>query len=62
MLRYIDRGGILTVNDSLHTVIIAKYRDLSFQRMPEIISFTDFLRWNYTVDYGRFIRNSLRLL
>lgn len=25
--------------------------------LPEIISFTDFLRWNYTVDYGRYIRN-----
>ena len=24
--------------------------------LPEIVSFTDFLRWNYTAEYGRFIR------
>lgn len=24
--------------------------------LPDIISFTDFLRWNYTLDYGQYIR------
>ncbi len=25
--------------------------------LPDIITFTDFLRWNYTLDYGRYIRD-----
>ena len=25
---------------------------------PEIVSFTDFLKWNYTLEYGRYIRES----
>ena len=24
--------------------------------LPEIVSFTDFLKWNYTLEYGRYIR------
>ena len=27
------------------------------RKFPEIISFTEFLRWNYTLDYGQYIRN-----
>lgn len=26
--------------------------------LPDIISFTEFLKWNYTLDYGRYIRES----
>lgn len=56
MIRYMNNGPIITVQDPIRPERQVQYRDLNWQGMPEIISFTDYLRWNYTVDYGRFIR------
>ena len=56
MLKYINRGPVITVQDPLRLVRQVRYRDVNWHGMPEIISFTDYLRWNYTVDYGTFIR------
>lgn len=56
-MNYINnRGPIITVQDPLRPGRYVQYRDLNWQGMPEIISFTDYLRWNYTLDYGSFIR------
>lgn len=56
MVNYINRGPVVTVQDPLRPGRYVQYRDLNWQAMPEIISFTDYLRWNYTVDYGHYIR------
>lgn len=56
MFNYINRGPVVTVQDPLHPGRYVQYRDLNWQAMPEIISFTDYLRCNYTLDYGAFIR------
>lgn len=56
-MNYINnRGPIITVQDPLRPGRYVQYRDLNWQGMPEIISFTDYLRRNYTLDYGSFIR------
>ena len=56
MIRYINRGPEVTIQDPLHPGQYKKYKDLNWQGMPEIISFTDYLRWNYTFNYGMHIR------
>ena len=56
MIRYINRGPEVTIQDPLHQGQYKKYKDLNWQGMPEIISFTDYLRWNYTLNYGMYIR------
>ena len=56
MIRYINRGPEVTIQDPLHPGQYKKYKDLNWQGMPEIISFTDYLRWNYTLNYGMHIR------
>ena len=57
MTIYINRGPFLYIPDKVHP---GQYKVISNPEwngvLPEIISFTDFLRWNYTADYGRFIR------
>lgn len=57
MTIYLDRGPFLTIPDKLHP---GKYRVISNPEwqgeLPEIVSFTDFLKWNYTMDYGNYIR------
>lgn len=57
MTIYINRGPFLYIPDKVHP---GQYKVISNPDwngiLPEIISFTDFLRWNYTADYGRFIR------
>lgn len=56
-MNYINnRGPIITVQDPLRPGRYVQYRDLNWQGMPEVLSFTDYLRWNYTLDYGSFIR------
>lgn len=57
MLTYINRGEYITVKDPLRPGQYRQFRNLDWQGMPEIISFTEFLRWNYTVDYGQYLRN-----
>ena len=44
---------MLTHNPEQRTQVYNPY----WRKMPEIISFTEFLRWNYTTDYGQYIRN-----
>lgn len=56
MVRYINNGPIITVQDPLRPGQYKQYKDVNWQGMPEIISFTDYLRWNYTLDYARYIR------
>ena len=56
MIRYFNNGPIINIQDPLRPGRYVQYRDLNWQGMPEIISFTDYLRWNYTLDYGSFIR------
>lgn len=56
MIRYVNKGPFVTVKDPLRPGEYKTYRDTNWQGMPEIISFTDFLRWNNTVDYGAYIR------
>ena len=56
MLNYINRGPVITVQDPLRPGRNVQYNNHSWQGMPEIISFTDYLRWNYTTEYGKFIR------
>ena len=57
MLIHMNNGPLVTVQDPLHHGKHKSYPNPDWQGMPEIISFTDFLRWNYTVEYGRCIRN-----
>lgn len=56
MAHYLNRGPIITVADLLHPGQYKQFGNPEWDELPEIISFTEFLRWNYTVDYGRYIR------
>ena len=56
MAHYLNRGPIITVADPLHLGQYKQFRNPEWDELPEIISFTEFLRWNYTADYGRYIR------
>lgn len=56
MLTYINRGPVITVKDPLRPGQYKQFRNPDWNEMPEIISFTQFLRWNYTTDYGQYIR------
>lgn len=56
MTHYLNRGPIITITDPLHPGQYKQFRNPDWDELPEIISFTEFLRWNYTVDYGQYIR------
>lgn len=56
MTHYLNRGPIITVSDPLYPGQYKQFRNPDWNELPEIISFTEFLRWNYTVDYGQYIR------
>lgn len=57
MTIYLERGPFLTIPDKLHPGKYRVIRNPEWQgELPEIVSFTDFLKWNYTVDYGNYIR------
>lgn len=56
MAHYLNRGPIITITDPLHPGQYKQFRNPEWNELPEIISFTEFLRWNYTADYGRYIR------
>ena len=56
MLVSMNNGPMVIVPNPLKTREFKSYPNPNWNGMPEIISFTDFLRWNYTVDYGKFIR------
>ena len=57
MTIYLDRGPFLHIPDKLHPGQYKVIRNPDWHgELPEIVSFTDFLKWNYTQDYGRYIR------
>ena len=57
MTIYLDRGPFLTIPDKLHPGQYRVIRNPDWHgELPEIVSFTDFLKWNYTLEYGRHIR------
>lgn len=58
MIHFLNRGAIITVADLLHPGEYKHFRNPDWKEMPEIISFTEFLRWNYTLNYGRYIREA----
>lgn len=61
MTHYLNRGPIITIADPLRPGQYKQFRNPEWKELPEIISFTEFLRWNYTTDYGRYIRELHRL-
>lgn len=57
MTIYLDRGPFLTIPDKLHPGQYRVIRNTDWHgELPEIVSFTDFLKWNYTLEYGQYIR------
>jgi len=57
MTIYLDRGPFLTIPDKLHPGQYKVIRNPDWHgELPEIVSFTDFLKWNYTLEYGQYIR------
>ena len=57
MTIYLDRGPFLTIPDKLHPGQYRVIRNPDWhEELPEIVSFTDFLKWNYTLEYGQYIR------
>lgn len=52
MTIYLDRGPFLTIPDKLHPGQYRVIRNPDWHgELPEIVSFTDFLKWNYTLEY-----------
>lgn len=56
MIIYLNRGEYITLNNPLYKGRTIRFKNPDWKGMPEIISFTDYLKWNYTSDYGYFIR------
>ena len=57
MTIYLNRGPFLTIPDKLHPGQYRVIRNPDWHgELPEIVSFTDFLKWNYTLEYGQYIR------
>ena len=58
MTIHIDRGPFIYIPDKLHPGSYKMVKNPDWDgELPDIITFTDFLRWNYTFDYGRYIRD-----
>ncbi|MBQ9078706.1 MAG: hypothetical protein IJY29_03920, partial [Ruminococcus sp.] len=53
-------GSVLTVSNPMRPETTYKIWNPRFQQKPEIISFTQILKENYVVEYGRFIRGKIR--
>ena len=59
MTIHLDRGPFIYIPDKLHPGSYKMVKNPDWDgELPDIITFTDFLRWNYTLDYGRYIRAS----
>ncbi len=59
MTIHLDRGPFIYIPDKLHPGSYKMVKNPDWDgELPDIITFTDFLRWNYTLDYGRYIRDS----
>lgn len=53
------RGPFLNIPDKLHPGQYHVIKNPDWDGcLPDIITFTEFLKWNYTLDYGRYIRES----
>ena len=62
MVINLNRGPFLTIADKVHAGQFLVIRNPDWDgELPDIITFTDFLRWNYTLDYGRYIREAHNL-
>ena len=52
-------GSVLTVSNPMRPETTYKIWNPRFQQKPEIISFTQILKENYVVEYGRFIHGKI---
>lgn len=61
MVINLDVGPFLSIPDKLNPgqYYVVKNPDWN-GCLPDIVTFTEFLKWNYTLDYGRFIRGMHR--
>lgn len=58
MVYNLNRGPFLNIPDKAHPSQFIVVRNPDWNgNLPDIITFTDFLKWNYTLDYGHFIRD-----
>ena len=57
MITHINQESFILLKGSLHHEQNKQLYNPYWKKMPEIISFTEFLRWNYTIDYGQYIRH-----
>ena len=54
----IYRGPFIYIPDKLHPGSYKMVKNPDWDgELPDIITFTEFLKWNYTLDYGQYIRN-----
>lgn len=54
----IYRGPFIYIPDKLHPGSYKMVKNPDWDGdLPDIITFTEFLKWNYTLDYGQYIRN-----
>ena len=57
MTIFLDRGPFITIPDAVDPGKYKTIRNPDWEgELPEIVSFTDFLKWNYTAEYGGYIR------
>ena len=53
----IYRGPFIYIPDKLHPGSYKMVKNPDWDGdLPDIITFTEFLKWNYTLDYGQYIR------
>ena len=57
MLTHNNQEPVISFKEPLHHGQYKQLYNPYLKKMPEIISFTQFLRWNYTIDYGQYIRH-----
>ncbi|WP_303837415.1 helix-turn-helix transcriptional regulator [Ruminococcus flavefaciens] len=58
MVINLNRGPFLNIPDKAHPGQFLVIRNPDWDgELPDIITFTEFLKWNYTLDYGRYIRD-----
>lgn len=50
MAHYLNREAIITVADQRHPGQYNQFRNPEWDELPEIISFTGFIRWDYTAN------------
>ncbi len=59
MVINVNRGPFIYIPDTCRPGEYKMVKNPDWDgELPDIISFTEFLKWNYTLDYGRYIRES----